>query len=375
MLYTKKMNLPELDEGDQERALDMAAELLALGGTVVFPTETVYGLGANALDERAVKSIYVAKGRPSDNPLIVHIASLSQVKDIAREVPASAEALMKAFWPGPLTIILPKKEGIPEVTTGGLDTVGIRMPDHEVARELIRRSNCPVAAPSANISGRPSPTTYQRCLEDLSGRVDVILGSDPSKVGVESTIVDCSGAVPEILRPGAITAKMLEEVVGQVFLKTSIGLPQEEAPRAPGMKYKHYAPKAKVILWQGNSPEKVSQALKGKASKKEAVILIQESQDLGEKSASVLNEDLGQQWSQEPSSSELNVDDQGILHGRHFVELPSFEIALHEIFELLRHCDDLGYEVIHVQAVPEEDLGLTLMNRLKKAAGGDIREV
>lgn len=225
--------------------MEKAGEILKSGGLVAFPTETVYGLGGDALNPEASAKIYAAKGRPSDNPLIVHIADMEALKVLASEVPEKAKLLADRFWPGPLTMIMPKSDAVPYATTGGLDTVAIRMPSHPTAYELIRSSGVYIAAPSANTSGRPSPTTAQHVYEDLNGRIDMIIDSGKVDIGLESTIVDLTGEIPTILRPGYITRAMLEEVVGPVTIDKAILAEHEDPnlrPKAPGMKYKHYAP-------------------------------------------------------------------------------------------------------------------------------------
>lgn len=228
--------------------LEAPAQCLRDSGLVAFPTETVYGLGADALNKTAAKKIYEAKGRPSDNPLIVHIARVEDVEKIACPN-EKAHMLAQAFWPGPLTIILPKKAVVPYETTGGLDTVAIRMPSHPAALELIRQSGVYVAAPSANTSGRPSPTKAEHVIEDMSGRIEYIVDGGPVGIGIESTIVDVSGEMPTILRPGFITKRMLEQIIGPVVIDPALEKPMDGfRPKAPGMKYTHYAPKGELTL-------------------------------------------------------------------------------------------------------------------------------
>lgn len=228
------------------------AEKIKNGETVIFPTETVYGLGANAMDEDAAKKIYVAKGRPSDNPLIVHIADIEEVDKIALEVGEKAKKAMENFWPGPLTIILKKKEIVPNVTSGGLSTVAIRMPSNKIANALIRESKTQIAAPSANISGRPSPTKAEHVVKEMSGRVSGIIMGGDCDFGLESTVVDFSEDKPMILRPGSITKEMLEEVLGEVSIDPSLTKKEDNIKaKAPGMKYKHYSPNAQVYIVKG----------------------------------------------------------------------------------------------------------------------------
>ena len=246
---------------DSNEDIEIAAEILKSGGLVAFPTETVYGLGGDALMPEASKKIYAAKGRPSDNPLIVHIADIASVDDLAEEVPEKAKLLMEAFWPGPLTIILNKKESVPKETTGGLNTVAIRMPSHPAAMELIKKSGVYIAAPSANTSGRPSPTMAEHVADDLSGRIEAIIDGGLVGIGIESTIVDMTGEIPTILRPGYITKRMLEGIVGEVEIDKAIIEPDPNLrPKAPGMKYTHYAPAGTLtIVEDANTPDKVTE--------------------------------------------------------------------------------------------------------------------
>ena len=245
---------------EDEKIYEKAGEILRAGGLVAFPTETVYGLGADALDEAASAKIYAAKGRPSDNPLIVHIADMDAVYKLASEVPEAAVKLADKFWPGPLTMILKKSDIVPESITGGLGTVAIRMPSHKVAAELIRSSGVYIAAPSANTSGKPSPTLASHVIKDLSGKIDMIIADDTVDIGVESTIIDLSEDVPTILRPGFITKEMFEEVVGEVRIDPAItdGVKAGVVPKAPGMKYKHYAPDADLKIIEGDIDKVVS---------------------------------------------------------------------------------------------------------------------
>ena len=242
-----------VEEGNKEGEwLAEAGEMIKRGGLVAFPTETVYGLGGDALQEESARKIYQAKGRPSDNPLIVHICCWEDIDTIVREVPEAARKLAKAFWPGPLTMVLHKSERVPYTTTGGLDTVAVRMPAHWIALALIRAAGGYVAAPSANRSGRPSPTLAEYVKEDMEGRIDMILEGDWGEIGLESTIVDLTGEIPIILRPGCITRQMLEQVVGQVEVdETILKGTASQIPLAPGMKYRHYAPKGDMVIYEG----------------------------------------------------------------------------------------------------------------------------
>ena len=305
-----------------------AAEILRNGGTVAFPTETVYGLGANALSETAVKKIFKAKGRPSDNPLIVHIADIEAVERLAEEVPPAARLLMKEFWSGPLTIILKRKSVVPDVVTAGLDTVGIRMPSEPLARELIRLAGVPVAAPSANISGRPSPTTAAHVIDDMDGRADAILCGGDCGVGVESTVIDMSADVPTILRPGGISASRIEAVIGEV--RSGRGLSESEAPKSPGMKYRHYAPRARVVIY-GDPSE-------------------------------VKGENVG------VMAFESRVAE---FEGMPLISLGSTpQDAARRLFKGLRELDKLGVDIIFAPRIPDGDDWAAVRNRLYKSAGG-----
>ena len=329
--------------------IDKAGELIRDGKLVAFPTETVYGLGADALNEEAVKSVYAAKGRPSDNPMIVHIAEYGQlpelVKDGAAGIGQDAAILMDAFWPGPLTMIFPKSSAVPAATTGGLDTVAIRMPANETARRLIKAAKRPIAAPSANLSGKPSPTTADDVLEDMDSRIDAVIMGEQCEVGIESTVVDMTGETPTVLRPGKITPEELSEILGTavVYDKSllskpdSIADPNEgvadvgEAPKSPGMKYKHYSPDAKVRLIEGNDEEFMIKA----------VALGRQAKAAGEKVA-VLN------------------------YGN------DADKAAHRLFADLRELDRLGYNQIFIKSLEEVGYGFSVMNRMLKSAGYDV---
>ncbi|MDZ5034055.1 L-threonylcarbamoyladenylate synthase, partial [Clostridium perfringens] len=304
---------------------------------------------ANALNVKAVEKIFNAKGRPQDNPLIVHVSS-KDINNLVKNVPEVAQKLINKFWPGPLTIILNKKEIIPSRTSANLDTIGIRMPDNDIALKLIELSGCPIAGPSANISGRPSPTEVERCIEDLNGRVDYIVGGKRSNVGVESTIVDCTVNPPVVLRPGGITLEMLKEVNKYIDIDEAIkGKPNENLkPKAPGMKYRHYAPKAKLKIIKGNKEktiEKINEMVQNYIdNQKEVVILSTDEIYNNFNGCKVIS--LG---------SEKNL----------------YEVA-RNLFESLRTCDDLNVDVILCQAFDEKGVGLAIMNRLNKASGFDI---
>ncbi|MEH7665393.1 L-threonylcarbamoyladenylate synthase [Bacillus sp. JJ689] len=323
--------------------LQEAAKLLRENEAVAFPTETVYGLGANAMDDEAIAKIFEAKGRPSDNPLIVHIGTKSQLDGIVKEIPPVAEKLMAHFWPGPLTIILPRKEGISERVTAGLNTVGVRMPDHPVALALIEEANVPVAAPSANRSGRPSPTLASHVYEDLNGKIAGIVDGGATGVGVESTVIDCTSTVPTILRPGGITKEQLEAVIGTVSLDPALK-DEKEKPKSPGMKYTHYAPKAPLSIVEG-SREFIQQLVDEKKEEgcKVGVLTTEEYQH-------IYNADV-------------------ILSCGVRSDLASVATKLYDV---LRTFDASEVDVIFSESFPNEGIGNAIMNRLTKAAGHHI---
>lgn len=319
-----------------------AGEMLRLGGLVAFPTETVYGLGADALNESAARRIYAAKGRPSDNPLIVHIADMEQLEGIVKAVPPEARALAEAFWPGPLTMIFHKKDCVPAGTTGGLSTVAVRMPSDEIARELIRRGGGYIAAPSANVSGRPSPTTARHVYEDLNGRIPMILDGGPVQIGLESTIVDLTEDVPVILRPGYITFSMIQEVVGKA--EVDRGLIAEDSdihPKAPGMKYRHYAPKAQLYIVEGSAEQVVSYINRQCCRDRKTGIICTEETKMC-----------------------YPYGDVKCIGSRK----DELSIASH-LFAILRAFDEDRVEVIYSESFDTPGLGQAIMNRLLKAAG------
>ena len=319
-----------------------AAEIIRSGGLVAFPTETVYGLGANALDPEASKRIYAAKGRPSDNPLIVHICRFEELLSIAKEVPPQAEKLADAFWPGPLTMIVWKNEKVPYETTGGMDTVAIRMPNHPVALALIDESGCMIAAPSANTSGKPSPTEAGHVALDLDGKIPMILDGGPVGIGIESTIIDLTEKVPMILRPGYITKEMLEEVLGEDSTKK---------PKAPGMKYKHYAPKADLVLVEGEQEAVVA----------EINALVRKKQAAGLKVGVVATDE----------TESLYQADYVVTIGARSDE---DAIARH-LYKILREFDDWNVDAIYSESFSTPRIGQAIMNRLMKAAGHQVIHV
>lgn len=339
--------------------LKPAAQILRNGGLVAFPTETVYGLGGDAFDPTASKRIYAAKGRPSDNPLIVHIADISELTRVARDIPQVAYDLAEKFWPGPLTMILNKREDLPRETTGGLNTVAVRMPSDPVAAMLIREAGVAVAAPSANLSGRPSTTCAQHVIEDLSGRIDMIIDAGASKIGLESTIVDLTCEPALILRPGFITKEMLATLIPDVGYDRAVsGKPGDEKapPKAPGMKYRHYAPKGELVIYSGNR-QAVKERILAEAEKS-----LREGRKTGllvfkEEEAS-FREKFGDKVTIKTLGSRDNEE----------------EIAS-VLFARLREFDDEGSEKIFSQALSDGGLGSAIMNRLMKAAGYHIEQV
>lgn len=323
--------------------LETAAQLIRDGGLVAIPTETVYGLGANALSPAAVGGIFAAKGRPQDNPLIVHISDLAQIDALTADFTPIGRQLAKAFWPGPLTIILKKSSRIPQEVSAGLDTVGIRMPSHPAALALITRAGVPVAAPSANTSGRPSPTTAAHVLEDMQGKIAAVLNGGSCDIGLESTVVDATGQQAIILRPGAITPQMLTAVLGETKVGSLTAAPNTgEAPRSPGMKYRHYAPKAAVTLVCG-SPQDSYRYIAAHAQQTDGVLAF--SEYLGQFSPHYTI-DFGKSYDQK-------------AHGK-------------ILFDALRHFDTLRVSRIFIQCPREYGAGIATVNRLKKAAEGNI---
>lgn len=314
--------------------LHLAAELLAQGKTVAFPTETVYGLGADALNEQAVEKIFLAKGRPSDNPLIAHIASLDQIEKIASGISSLANILIERFWPGPLTIVVPRKPLVPDIVTAGLDTVAVRMPGEALARELIALAGTPIVAPSANRSGRPSTTTWESVLADLDGRIDAIVCGNPTRIGLESTVVDTTGSKPTILRHGAITQEMIAEVCGSVSTGNS-----ELQLRSPGTRHRHYQPQAKVQIVD----------------------------DLGQLEPSPQR--CGMIGICDPSEMESReIQSQKDFPHAAIRYCGSLEDYASNLFEFFRYCDTLGVVRIYCQQVAPHGLGRAIMDRLERAA-------
>ncbi|AHF80516.1 L-threonylcarbamoyladenylate synthase [Thermococcus paralvinellae] len=327
-------------DGFDKRKIKIAAKFIREGKLVAFPTETVYGLGADALNEEAVRRIFEAKGRPADNPLIVHIADFDQLYELARDIPREAKILAEYFWPGPLTIVLPKKSNVPKVTTGGLDTVAIRMPAHEIALGLIRTSRRPIAAPSANISGKPSPTLAEHVVDDFYGRIECIIDGGEVKIGVESTVLDLTTKPPTLLRPGGLPLEEIEKVIGKVKIHPVVKGKAVDVAKAPGMKYKHYAPNAQVIVIEG-SRERVKEKIKE---------LLNEYKRGGVKVGVMATGDFYE------ADAYINLGN-------------SEEEIAKNLFRALRDLDKSGVDVILAEGIEEKGLGLAVMNRLRKAAG------
>lgn len=341
-------------ENEEDPRLLRAAEILRSGGTVIFPTETVYGLGANALSDTAVRRIFAAKGRPSDNPVIVHIAQWSQIYDVASVVPIEAERLAEQFWPGPLTMIMPKSQAVPMGVTGGLNTVAVRLPEHPVARKLIALAGVPVAAPSANISGKPSPTGPEHVIKDMCGKVDCIVCSGESRGGVESTVVDLTVTPPVILRPGGVTYEQLIRVIPGIVLDPALSGDREDAaPKSPGMKYAHYAPDAPMTVYEGDTEKVVLAMLEA----------IRTNDSEGKRTGI-----LGYTETQERFEGT----------GAAFYDLGSIrkpEDAARLLFHRLRACNDDGVNAVLAHGISESGLGLAVMNRMRKAAGNNVIRV
>lgn len=350
IIITMKTEVIKIDSNHMDSdKMEDAAAIIRAGGLVAFPTETVYGLGADALNAEASGKIYAAKGRPSDNPLIVHVAEFTDMERIAARIPVAAKKLSDAFWPGPLTMIVEKNKKVPYETTGGMDTVAVRMPNHPVALELIRRSGGYIAAPSANTSGKPSPTRAEHVALDMDGRIPMILDGGPVEIGIESTIVDLTEEIPMVLRPGYITPMMLEAVLGEVRMDPGIiASDSKQKPKAPGMKYKHYAPKAELILVDGEENKVIAKinALTEKAvaeGKKVGIIATDETVSFYQNAEAV--------------SIGARSDEEAIA--RH-------------LYGILREFDDRDVDMIYSESFATPRIGQAIMNRLLKAAGHQV---
>jgi L-threonylcarbamoyladenylate synthase len=338
------------EEPDVEK-IHVAADFIKRGGLVAFPTETVYGLGANALNAEAVLALFEAKKRPLDNPPIVHVCDVKDVCRLAETVPSQAEALMERFWPGPLTLIFKRSDVVPDVTVAGLETIAVRMPRHNVALALIRESDCPIAAPSANLAGRPSPTSAEHVLDDLGGRIDAVLDAGPTVVGVESTVLDLTVDPPQVLRPGGTTFEVLREVLGRVELNPAVTAEKAlrmEKVRSPGLRHKHYAPDAEVVVVEGEVDAVV-------ANVDELVKLYRED---GRRVGVLATDETVSRYSADVVKS---LGSRGDL-----------AVVARNLFRLLREFDVEGVDVIVAEGVPAEGLGLAVMNRLRKASGYHI---
>lgn len=341
MMGKMKTRILKIEENDLENLIE-AKELIQSGELVAFPTETVYGLGADGLNSEAVKKIFIAKGRPQDNPLILHISDEKMLEKLVKKTSREGKILMEKFWPGPLTIIFEKSKIVPDIITAGLNSVAIRMPKNEIALEIIKLSKTPIAAPSANISGRPSPTDAKTCFEDLKGKVNLIVDGGDTDVGLESTVIDLTCEVPTILRPGAITYEMIKEILPNVQIDKGI-LKEKETPKSPGQKYKHYAPKAEAFLVLGSISEKVHKLKK--------FIETNGNKKIGIMATSELLKEI--------NTDNLVVKDLG--------SVKNLEKIASLIFRDLRDLDRLEVDLIICEGVKEEGLGFAIMNRLKKS--------
>mgnify|MGYP004489292543 CR=1 FL=1 len=353
MLYNRRMETQIIKinkENLDSIEMDEAGKLIAAGELVAFPTETVYGLGGDALDPEAAHKIYAAKGRPSDNPLIVHIAEYEDMYRVGRNIPPQAKLLADAFWPGPLTMIVEKSDNVPYATTGGMDTVAVRMPNHPVALALIRKSGCLIAAPSANTSGRPSPSKASHVAEDLSGKIAMIIDGGEVSIGIESTIIDLTEKTPMVLRPGYITPKMLSDVLGEEVIIDPgiIAADDTRKPKAPGMKYKHYAPKADMIIVDGQKDAVIS-VINAKIAK---------AKEAGKKAAVIATEETKDKYNADIVLSIGSRSDEDT-------------IAQH-LYTILRECDELNVEAIYSESFSTPRIGQAIMNRLLKAAGHQV---
>ena len=340
----------KIDRNNIDKAvLDEAGKIIRDGGLVAFPTETVYGLGGDALNPESSKKIYAAKGRPSDNPLIVHIACMEDLDKIVREVPPEAVKLAEAFWPGPMTVIMNKSDIVPLETTGGLQTVAVRMPVDPVAMEFIRAAGGYIAAPSANRSGRPSPTSAKYVQEDLDGNIEMILDGGDVEIGLESSIIDLTEDVPMILRPGYITLEMFRKVLGRVEVdQTILSAQSKQAPKAPGMKYQHYAPKGDLMIVSGNEDKVVSYINEHAA----------EQMKRGEKVGIISTDSTRARYRADVIKDAGSRDDE-------------YTVA-HTLFRILREFDDENVTVMYSESFESAGIGQAIMNRLLKAAGHKI---
>lgn len=351
MKHTRIVRITDVEK--DKALLEEAGQVIRAGGLVIFPTETVYGIGANGLDADCCRSIYAAKGRPSDNPLILTVADQDAARKVIASVPAVAQKLLDTFWPGPLTIIFPRKACVPDAATGGLDTVALRCPDHAIAHAFLKAAGVPVAAPSANLSGRPSPTTADEAMHDMNGRVDMIIDGGPCHIGVESTIVEChdDGTVT-ILRPGGVTFDMLEDIAGSgnVNLDQNI-VTGKGVPKAPGMKYRHYAPAAPMTVYVGNVSA-VQEAIRTQWQELEAQ---------GKRVGFLVSRETAEAFPKDTLYIWGSHTDKAALASQLYTGLLFF--------------DSVKVDYILAEGTDEGGLGLAIMNRMKKSAGGDVRKV
>nr|WP_300006092.1 L-threonylcarbamoyladenylate synthase [Tissierella sp.] len=346
-MKTKIINIDK--ENFKEEELREAANIIKRGGIVAFPTETVYGLGANGLDEEAVRNIYRAKGRPSDNPLILHIGEVDQLESLVEEVTKTALKCIENFWPGPLTIILKRKKLVPDIITAGLETVAIRMPENSIARALINLAKLPIAAPSANLSGRPSPTSGAHVVEDMLGKIEMIIDGGSTGIGLESTVLDLSTSIPTILRPGAVTFEDLRKIIPEV-VEDRANLKSDIIPKSPGQKYRHYAPKAEMIVFTGEVDS--------------VVVQIQENIDreiLNDKKVGIMATD---ETKDKYKNTNIIIKTLGTRSDKRTIAT--------SLFNILREFDALDVDIILAEGVELDDIGLAIMNRMMKASGGKI---
>ncbi|MBE6784515.1 MAG: threonylcarbamoyl-AMP synthase [Ruminococcaceae bacterium] len=328
-----------------EESIKKAAEIIKSGGVVGVPTETVYGLGANALSSDAVGKIFEAKGRPKDNPMIVHVSCMEEIIPLVENVPEKAKLLAEKFWPGPLTIIMKKTNLVPSVTSGNLDTVAIRMPSHEVMRKIIKESGCPIAAPSANLSGSPSPTNAKYVYDDMNGKIPLIIDGGESNVGLESTVITLVGEKPRLLRPGGVTPEELCEVLGEIEIDKAVKAKLEENQKAssPGMKYKHYAPKIKVVIIKADT-EKYIEYISSQ-NKKVAALCFEDEKE--------------------------KITVPCVTYGKSF----DASSQAKRLFDALRELDKTDAEIAYAHCPSEEGVGLAVYNRLLRSAGFDVIEL
>jgi len=338
----------DIKNSNEYEKIEEAGNIIKNGGLVLFPTETVYGIGANGLDENAVKKIFIAKGRKQDNPLILHVSDYEMLKEISKDINETEQKLIEEFWPGPFTIILERTEKVPDIVTGGLTTVGIRMPENIIAQKLIKYSNVPIAAPSANISGKPSGTRIEDILEELKEKVDYIIDGGECKIGLESTVVRVIDNIPHILRPGKITAEQIKKVAGKVVIDEHIlnKIDLQEEVLSPGMKYRHYAPKTECMLIYSEDKEKMVNRIKEEIKKYEKVLIISTEENV------------------------LKYDCENIIKMGSDLE----EISKN-IFKILRQVDNYKVDKVIIEGVEKKGLGLAIMNRLIRACEYNFIEV